>query len=43
MLMLTEKEKKKVRALYTFTIVIALYIAGIAVLQTYFVYFYNTN
>ena len=41
--MLTEKERKKVRALYTFTIVIALYIAGIAALQTYFVYFYNTN
>jgi len=37
--MLSEKERKKVRALYTFTIVIALYLAAIAAFQTYCVYF----
>ena len=41
--MLSEKERKKVKALYVFTAVIALYLAGIAALQTYFVYFFNTN
>ena len=39
--MQSEKERKKVRAILTMTVVIALYIAGAAALQTYWVYFYH--
>lgn len=37
--MLSEKDRKRVRALYAFTVVMSLYIIGIAAVQTYLVYF----
>lgn len=39
--MLSEKERKRVRALYAFTLAMSLYIIGIAAVQTYLVYFYT--
>ncbi len=38
---ITQKEKNKVRAIMTITIVMSLYILGAAALQTYWVYYYH--
>lgn len=37
----TEKERKKVRAIMTMTVVMTLYILAAAALQTYWVYVYH--
>jgi hypothetical protein len=38
--MLSEKDRKRVKALYAFTAAMSLYIIGIAAVQTYLVYFH---